>query len=136
MAKPKTPKEPAAPKARKPKIYTKLDEWLIKRLRQLSMEWPAKELCLTAAYRGPGRYECAHCKQMFKDRYALKADHVDPVVDPVEGFVGIPTYVERLFAQDPAAWQALCAPCHQTKTNEENAIRRAASKARLANPEP
>ena len=62
----------------------------------------------------------------------LKADHVHPVVDPHEGYVGKGIFAERLFVEEDEAWQALCGPCHQTKTNEENAIRRAASKARLA----
>lgn len=118
------------------KTYTKNEEWLIKQLRQISINWPPKEHCLNRAYKGPGRYQCAGCLQFFKHRYELKADHVDPVVDPHEGYVGKGIFAERLFVEEDEAWQALCAPCHQIKTNEENAIRREASKARLAKGEP
>lgn len=122
------------PKAPKPKTYTKDEEWLIKQLRQISISWPPKERCITRAWKGPGKYQCAHCLQFFKDRHSLKADHVEPVVDPVAGYVGKGTFAERLFVEEDSAWQALCAPCHQIKTNEENAIRRVASRARLAAP--
>lgn len=125
----KTAKPKAAPR---PKTYSKDEEWLIKQLRQVSIGWPPKERCLTRAWKGPGQYQCEHCLSFFKNRHELKADHVEPVVDPVEGYVGKGTFAERLFVEEDAAWQALCAPCHQAKTNEENTIRRAASKARLA----
>lgn len=122
------------PKARTT-IYTADEAWLIKQLRKVSIDWPPKERCLNNARVGPGRYECAGCKQHFKNRYDLKADHVEPVVCPHAGYQGKGTFAERLFVEDDSAWQALCAPCHQTKTNEENTIRRAASKARLATPD-
>lgn len=120
----------------KSKIYTEDQAWLIKQLRQISISWKPKERCLNRARIGPGQYQCEHCKAVFKERYQLKADHVDPVVDPHVGFVGIGTFAERLFVEADEAWQALCAPCHQTKTNEENAIRRAASKKRLEGDNP
>lgn len=120
------------PKAPKPKTYSKDEEWLIKQLRQISIAWPPKERCLTRAWKGPGQYQCEHCHNYFKNRYDLKADHVEPVVDPVAGYVGKGTFAERLFVEHDSAWQALCTPCHQIKTNEENAIRRVASRARLA----
>jgi 5-methylcytosine-specific restriction endonuclease McrA len=131
VAKPKTPKDPATPKPPRATIYSAAEAWLIKQLRQVSIGWPPKETCLNAARIGPSKYQCAACKGVFKNRYDLKADHVEPVVCPHAGYQGIGIFAERLFVEAPEAWQALCGPCHQTKTNEENAIRRAASKARL-----
>lgn len=115
--------------ARRPSQYTPDEKWLINQLRSLSRDWPPKERAITSARRGPGKYECAGCRALF-ERHKLKADHIDPVVDPEAGWQGKGTYAERLFV-DEAGWQALCAPCHQTKTNAENTTRRAASKKRL-----
>lgn len=115
--------------ARRPSQYTADEKWLINQLRSLSRDWPPKERAITAARVAPGKYRCAGCSVLF-ERHKLKADHIDPVVDPVDGFQGIGTYAERLFVSEEC-WQALCAPCHQTKTNAENTTRRAASKKRL-----
>lgn len=62
------------------------------------------------------------CKQVF-GCFALKADHIEPVVDPEVGFVSIGEYAERLFCSADN-YQMLCKPCHDFKSKKENALRR------------
>jgi hypothetical protein len=50
-------------------------------------------------------------------------DHIDPVVDPVVGFVDMNTYFKRLWC-DRSKLQKICGECHRKKTNAEWFIRR------------
>jgi hypothetical protein len=52
----------------------------------------------------------------------MKADHINPVVDPVEGFQGWDVYVSRLFSE-AEGFQALCEECHDVKSQGERSIR-------------
>ena len=49
-------------------------------------------------------------------------DHIDPVVDPAEGFTTWDEYIERLFCESTNL-QVLCRECHNLKTADEKAIR-------------
>jgi len=67
------------------------------------------------------RYQCAHCNNWFS-RKQVQRDHIDPVIDPAEGFVNLEKYYVRLFV-DEDRWQILCKDCHNKKTRSENKIR-------------
>lgn len=72
-------------------------------------------------------YYCAeNCKDIIYEK--CHVDHIYPVIDPVAGFVSWDEYVKRLFCTEwrspEEGVQILCKSCHNTKTQEENAIRR------------
>ena len=47
----------------------------------------------------------------------IVADHINPVVDPNVGRRSWDEYIDRMFIE--TGWQAICKPCHDTKTAEE-----------------
>lgn len=94
-------------------------------LRQLSNRWPPKYMARKAAKVAYGTYMCAGYKTdphkvRAKD---IKADHIDPVVDPATGFVSYDTFIKRLFCEQ-TGFQMLCTKCHQNKSNDEKVQRR------------
>lgn len=52
-------------------------------------------------------------------------DHIEPVVDPKEGFRDWNNWIDRLFLN---RMQYLCKPCHKSKSLDENLIRKAVRK--------
>lgn len=79
------------------------------------------------------RRDCLKSKTCFtcnKRKTKLYADHVDPVTDPLHGFVDWNTYIDRMFN---GKLQALCSDCHSTKTKRENAERRRIKKENAKN---
>ncbi len=76
------------------------------------------------ARKARGSYECAKCLQLFK-RNEIHLDHIEPVVDPEEGFTDWDTYITRLFL---GKLQPLCLTCHYEKSKNENVIRRGRAK--------
>lgn len=89
--------------------------------------WPPKWKCLKAAELGrkinkkTGKlamhYTCAVCTKEYvaKD---VQVDHIEPVVDPVAGFISWDVYIDRMFC-DSKNLQVLCKDCHQIKTKDE-----------------
>jgi 5-methylcytosine-specific restriction endonuclease McrA len=71
-------------------------------------------------------HRCTSCAELFP-KGDMKADHILPVIDPVEGFVGWDSYISRMFCEADG-WQALCGPCHDRKTAAERAVRDGALK--------
>ena len=88
----------------------KRDSYLLGAFRKIWRWEPARKECLKAE-------ECAGCKTKTDD---LKADHIDPVVNPKTGFVGWDDHYERLFN---GRLQPLCKMCHDVKTNDELKVR-------------
>lgn len=81
----------------------------------------------TRAKQDAREHLCAKCNEWKRSRKGSKfaIDHIDPVVDPVIGFVDINTYFERLWVSlDKTKLQKLCGDCHQIKTNAEWFVRR------------
>ena len=62
-------------------------------------------------------YECAHCNNWFMDK-EVQVDHIIPV-GTLLGPDDLAPFLERLCPENPEAFQVLCKPCHQTKTNSE-----------------
>ena len=97
----------------------------------------AKE-CLKRARVTKGLSRCASCLQTVpnyvdgldrdgKHRRVknIFADHIIPC-GSFKSYDEMGAFAERLFLEDPDDFQALCTECHQVKTNEEAAARKAA----------
>jgi 5-methylcytosine-specific restriction endonuclease McrA len=120
--------------ARKDTIPLHLKKFLIKKLRRMSIWWTPKTEALNKVKVSleVGRtlkdkpimrvfFKCAHCEALFK-RDEVDADHINPIVDPVDGMVSWDEYINGLFC-DSSGFQILCKPCHKIKTDAENIIR-------------
>jgi 5-methylcytosine-specific restriction endonuclease McrA len=114
------------PKSKKPRKKKPRDpnpdlfDWLVPKLRKLSMQWPPAYEAVKRARKAPNSHECAHCLKRFKDD-AIKRDHIQPVVDPRKEGRGMTwdEYLGALFCQTEN-YQILCKPCHDKKTDLEN----------------
>jgi hypothetical protein len=105
--------------------------FIVSALRNATLRWGAKWKCIDLAFvrLGPnprtGRmcklHRCASCAQLFP-KGDMRADHIAPVIDPEQGFVGWDSYIERMFCE-AEGFQALCHPCHDRKTGSERAMR-------------
>jgi ribosomal protein L44E len=59
-------------------------------------------------------YRCAQCSGVFTSKN-IAVDHLDPVVDPKQGFVSWDVFIERLYVEMDKL-QVLCKECHTKKT--------------------
>lgn len=94
--------------------------------------WPPKFDTIKEAYVGKklneksGRigahYSCSNCKQEFPQK-DIQVDHIEPVVDPIVGFVNWDTFIDRLFCPKENL-QVLCHNCHKEKTKLEKEQRK------------
>lgn len=91
-------------------------------LRKLSMYWKPKTESKRRAKVSRGMYRCARCNGVFHTKQ-VQVDHKEPCGSLME-YDDLPGFVERLFAEDVDAYECLCKPCHQEKSNAENAERR------------
>lgn len=90
----------------------------ISSLRRGSYKWPPRWAAEKRSHIGRGEYLCECCGLIDK-KDAMAMDHVQPVVDPEVGDVGLDSYAERLYVQEDG-WQRLCHACHDAKTKIEN----------------
>jgi hypothetical protein len=49
-------------------------------------------------------------------------DHINPIVDPIEGFITWDEYIDRMFCEKDNL-QLLCGECHDKKTLAERELR-------------
>lgn len=94
--------------------------------------WPEKFEVLKEAFirkgvnpntgRVASLYQCATCKKEFSSK-DVQVDHIEPVVDPKEGFKTWDEFISRLFCSKENL-QVLCKECHKIKSNEERQIRK------------
>lgn len=97
------------------------DDWLKKELRRISYKYKPRQQVVKDARVRRGVYKCAFCGGEFGPKQ-VHVDHIQPVIDPNQGFVDWNTYIERLFCNYDG-WQVLCIDCHQIKSTAENATR-------------
>jgi len=95
---------------------------VIPALRRVSRWWPEKNIAKRNAKVSPGKYKCASCNELVKER-EYQLDHVKPIVDPKVGFVDYNTFIERLLC-GADNYQLLCIACHELKTSLENELRK------------
>ena len=106
-------------------------QFITSQLRSATGKWGPRIKCKIAARTKRGFYRCAECKQevpaTIKPPGAKRrinnaiVDHIDPVIDPAQGFVGWDTYIDRMFCELDGL-QLLCHSCHMTKTAEERVV--------------
>lgn len=101
-------------------------------LRSISMRWPPKNKVKQNARVQRGVYLCAGYKTKAHEVPASLpplpgnkrrinnsvVDHINPVVDPIRGFVSWDELIKRLFCEADG-FQLLCHDCHKHKTNDE-----------------
>lgn len=107
----------------KPKSLNK-KTFAIQALRRASYRWPLRYAAVKAVHIARNQYVCAVCK-LIHPRKNIQIDHIEPVVDPLIGWAGWDSYIDRLFC-DTSNLQAICRPCHDEKTGRERLIRKAA----------
>lgn len=100
-------------------------------LRSGFRKFPAKYETLKAASVGKKlnpktkrmseHYLCASCNKEFPGK-EVQCDHIEAVVDPVEGFVDWDVYIKRMFCSKDNL-QILCSDCHDKKSAEERKVR-------------
>jgi len=101
--------------------------FIVSVLRGGSRRWPPKYETLNEAKtekkvnQSTGRiaqhFTCKGCGKDYPAKM-VNVDHIEPIVDPVQGFVDWNTFVERLFC-DKDNLQVLCKTCHDLKTKKE-----------------
>lgn len=112
-------------------MIKKEQEWLKRELRRISYKWPARKEALKAARVSRGKYICAICLEDSIDALygpkEINLDHIDPVIDPLDGFIDWNNYIDRLFCPEDN-WQVLCKHHHDVKTRIENEVRKQIAK--------
>lgn len=104
------------------KDQPKLKAFLINTLRRASYRHPGRYLAVKASRVGRNEYVCACCGVIHGRRDGAM-DHIQPVVDPSIGWVDLDNYAERMFVNEHG-YARLCNQCHDTKTLQENNIRK------------
>lgn len=103
-----------------------LKAFLFSALRRASYRTPYRQECLKKYRIKRGYYTCAECKNIFRKK-DIAIDHIDPVINPLTGFLDWNEYINRLFC-DETGLQVLCnngkESCHKRKTKLENKARR------------
>lgn len=123
----------------KPQVET----FIKNNIRACFRKYAPKEICYKMASLGKLKnpktnrmaehYKCADCGQSFP-RKEVQCDHIDPVIDPKDGFKGWDEYIRRMLCLDEKLeadflyiakykLQILCSDCHTIKSNKENEIR-------------
>lgn len=65
-------------------------------------------------------YRCAECLKCCPAK-DVQVDHINPVVDPEQGFVSWDDVINRMFCEKDNL-QILCLECHKAKTQREKEI--------------
>lgn len=100
-------------------------------LRQGTRKWGPINSVKKKARVSRGVYECAHCKEHVPPTIRVEGkakrvqnicvDHINPIIDPVKGFLNWDDTIERMFCEEDNL-QVLCKACHDIKTTEEREI--------------
>jgi len=109
-------------------------QFIIGALRGAFRKWGPKTKCIKEARTRRGFYRCELCKKEVpatlppptgktKRIKNIAADHIDPIVCPIEGFKGYDEWIRRGFVELDG-FQALCKSCHDCKSAEERETRK------------
>ena len=118
----------------KPKPYNdgqwteaRFRQFIVSALRGASQKWAPKWKAIDDAFVRKGKslktgrpcklHRCCECGGLFP-KGEMRADHIDPVVDPDIGFTTWDEFVERMFVEREG-FQAICVGCHKIKSAEE-----------------
>lgn len=110
----------------------RLRNFIISALRGATTRYPPKYETLNESFvdkrvnsktgRVGKHFQCASCRGIFPSK-DVQVDHIQPVVDPVDGFKDWNEYISRLFCEKEG-FQVLCVECHDIKTENERQIRK------------
>lgn len=111
-----------------------LQQWLIPKLRRISMHWPEMNEALKLAKvkvpigtnkNGTVKYKvkirCSCCEELFDGRPNVEIDHIDPVVN-ITGFIDWNSYINTLFCSVENL-RVLCKDCHDDVTYYQEQLR-------------
>lgn len=110
-----------------------LKKFLVPVLRRATYRWSARSEALKESRKDRNSYECAMCKERFKNNQVV-LDHILPVVDPKHGFTTWDDYINRMFPEKEG-FQVLCNTCHDIKTELEDEMRKHFTNERKKNEE-
>lgn len=102
-------------------IDKKVKSFAIAALRRASFKWPPRYKAANKSKVARGLYQCNICKKEVRAK-DKELDHVTPVVDPILGWQGFDSYIERLYCEEEG-FQTLCPDCHHIKTGKEQSVR-------------
>jgi len=117
----------------------RFQQFIVSALRSAHNRWAPKHEVKNDARVKRGVFKCAACGEEGpatlpplpgnkRRRNNAAVDHIEPVIDPKEGFVSWDKYIERMFLEK-SGYQVLCWKCHSEKTREENECRKRYKKA-------
>lgn len=109
----------------KPKVPIRIS-FAKNELRKSFKRWFAKNECKKLARVERGKYQCANCKELFKEPQ-MEVDHRESVV-PIDipgSEQSLENYVDRLFVEVDKL-DLLCKPCHKQKSKNEQGLRKIA----------
>jgi len=110
------------------KDNSKLKSFLINTLRRAGYRWPGRYNALKKSKVGRNEYVCANCG-VIHGRKEGNMDHIEPVVDPIIGWVNLDVWACRMFVNEEG-FQRLCTRCHDEKSTKEVDIRKQNRKKR------
>lgn len=106
-------------------------QFIVTSLRQAAMKWGPKHDCISACFTRNGinpktgrkckLHRCELCGREVPKK-DMRADHIEPVVDPNQGFVSWDEYIKRMFCEREGL-QGICVTCHDKKSEREKNIR-------------
>jgi 5-methylcytosine-specific restriction endonuclease McrA len=108
-----------------------MSSWYVKYLKaQISRIWrwsPERRKALKRAEVGRKQWKCEQCEAQPLGPYERDVDHIIPK-DAVGGWDSWDNYIKRALEVRAEGLVVKCKPCHQKKTNSENAERRKGKK--------
>lgn len=98
--------------------------WLQSSIRREAVKDATQRMVIGECKNGNLKYlnhiECNACKQVQPEKDKdYQVDHINPVVNPTEGFRGWDQYITRLLDCSTDDLQVLCKRCHKIKTKRE-----------------
>ena len=123
---------PSGEKTRNGGLWTesKFNTFIRNQLRQATRKWSPIIETKKGALVSRGVYRCNGCGENVpvsirvgpKRVNNVFVDHIEPIVDPVEGFTTFDNYIDRMFCEKDNL-QLLCGECHDEKSLAERALR-------------
>lgn len=110
-------------------------------LRKASYAHPPRKVARDKQKVAPAAFRCESCQVVLYTgkkqeipqeilnnfdkvkRSKMCLDHKIPIIDPVKGWQGFDSFIERLFCK-AEGFQVLCPECHNSKTYLENELRK------------
>ena len=94
-------------------------QWVRSGLRKQWQRYPNRYQALSNAKISRGKYECAECQHIFKNKEVV-VDHIK-ACGPLSSYSDLAHFVRRLFCK-LGELQVLCKACHYTKTMHERGL--------------